>query len=101
MLVIKFTAGENYSLKEVKEEKEEHFLDFSAKKDVSISGKKNAETEEEVPPKKKIQNKVRTKKDSSTQAKEISTDLDFNQTWATILNKIKKTKTSGRDSTLL
>ncbi|TET10299.1 MAG: DNA polymerase III subunit gamma/tau [Candidatus Atribacteria bacterium] len=94
MLVIKFTAGENYSLKEVEEEKDEHFLDFSAKKDVSISGKKNAETREEVQTKKKIQDKVRTKKDSSTQAKEVSTDLDFNQIWATILNKIKKTKMS-------
>jgi DNA polymerase-3 subunit gamma/tau len=94
MLVIKFTAGENYSLKEVEEEKDEYFLDFSAKKDISISDKKNAETRKEVQTKKKIQDKVRTKKDSSTQAKEVSTDLDFNQTWATILNKIKKTKMS-------
>jgi len=94
MLVIKFTAGENYSLKEVEEEKDEYFLDFSAKKDVSESGKKNAGTREEVPPKKKIRDKVRTKKDSSIQAKEVSTDLDFNQTWGTILNKIKKTKMS-------
>ncbi|GAH66404.1 unnamed protein product, partial [marine sediment metagenome] len=37
MLVIKFTAGENYSLKEVEEEKDKYFLDFSTKKDVSIS----------------------------------------------------------------
>jgi len=94
MLVIKFTAGENYSLKEVEEEKDEYFLDFSAKKDVSISGKKNAETRKEVQTKKKIQDKVRTEKDSYTQAEEVSTDLDFNQTWATILNKIKKTKMS-------
>jgi DNA polymerase-3 subunit gamma/tau len=94
MLVIKFTAGENYFLKEVEEEKDEYFLDFSAKKDISISDKKNAETRKEVQTKKKIQDKVRTKKDSSTQAKEVSTDLDFNQTWATILNKIKKTKMS-------
>ncbi len=92
MLAIKFTAAENYSLKEVEEEKDEYFLNFSAKKNVSISGKKNAETREEVQTKKKIQDKVRTKKDSSIQAKEVSTDLDFNQTWATILNKIKKTK---------
>lgn len=92
MLVIKFTAGENYSLKEVEEEKDEYFLDFSTKKDVSGSGKKNAVTREEVPPKKKIQDKVKTKEDSSIQAKEVSTDLDFNQAWATILNKIKKTK---------
>lgn len=94
MLVIKFTAGKNYSLKEVEEEKDEYFLDLSAKEDVSISGKKNAETREEVQIKKKVQDKVRTKKDSSIQVKEASTDLDFNQTWATILNKIKKTKMS-------
>ena len=92
MLVIKFTAGENYSLKEVEEEKDEYLLDFSTKKNVSGSGKKNAVTREEVPPKKKIQDKVKTKEDSSIQAKEVSTDLDFNQAWTTILNKIKKTK---------
>ena len=92
MLVIEFTAGENYSLKEVEKEKDEHFLDFSTKKDVSVSGKKNAVAREEVPPKKKIRDKVKTKEDSSIQAKELSTDLDFNQAWTTILNKIKKTK---------
>jgi len=92
MLVIKFTAGENYSLKEVEEKKDEYFLDFSTKKDVSVSGKKNAVAREEVPPKKKIRDKVKTKEDSSIQAKEVSTDLDFNQAWTTILNKIKKTK---------
>ena len=92
MLVIKFTAGENYSLKEVEKEKDEYFLDFSTKKDVSESGKKNAVAREEVPPKKKIRDKVKTKEDSSVQAKEVSTDLDFNQAWTTILNKIKKTK---------
>jgi len=94
MLVIKFTAGENFSLKEVEEEKDEYFLDFSAKKDVSESGKKNAGKREEVLPKKKIQDKVKTKEDPPVRAKEISTDLDFNQAWATILNKIKKTKMS-------
>jgi len=92
MLVIKFTAGENYSLKEVEEKKDEYFLDFSTKKDVSESGKKNAVTREEVPPKKKIRDKVKTKEDSPIQAKEVSTDLDFNQAWPIILNKIKKTK---------
>ncbi len=92
MLVIKFTAGENYSLKEVEEKKDEYFLDFSTKKDVSESGKKNAVKREEVPPKKKIQDKVKTKEDSPIQAKEVSTDLDFNQAWPIILNKIKKTK---------
>ena len=92
MLVIKFTAGENYSLKEVEEKKDEYSLNFPAKKDVSESGKKNAGTREEMPPKKKIRDKVKTKKDPSIRAKEVSTDLDFNQTWGTILNKIKKTK---------
>jgi len=92
MLVIKFTVGENYSLKEVGEEKDKYFLDFSTKKEVLISGKKNAVTREEVPPKKKIQDKVKNKEESSIQAKEVSTDLDFNQAWTTILNKIKKTK---------
>jgi len=92
MLVIKFTAGENYSLKEVEEEKDKYLLDLSTKKDVSVSGKKNTVTREEVPPKKKILDKVKTKEDSSIQAKEVSTDLDFNQAWTTILNKIKKTK---------
>ncbi|HAJ33394.1 MAG TPA: hypothetical protein DCK79_08480 [Candidatus Atribacteria bacterium] len=92
MLVIKFTAGENYSLKEVKEEKDKYLLDFSAKKGVSESSKKNAVTREEMPPKKKIQDKVKTKEDSSIQTKEVSVDLDFNRAWTTILNKIKKTK---------
>jgi len=92
MLVIKFTAGEDRSLKEVEEEKDEYFLDFSIKKDVSESGKKNVVAREEVPPKKKIQDKVKTKEDSPIQAKEVSTDLDFNQAWPIILNKIKKTK---------
>ncbi len=92
MLVIKFTAGENYSLKEVEEEKDEHFLDFSAKKDVSVSGKKNAETREEVPPKKKIQDKIKSKEGSSVKAKEPPINLELTQAWPTILNKIKKTK---------
>jgi len=94
MLVLKFTAGENYSLKEVEEEKDEYSLDLSAKKDVSGSGKKSVETREEVPLKKKTQDKVKTEEDSSIQAKEAFIDLDFNQAWTTILNKIKKTKMS-------
>jgi DNA polymerase-3 subunit gamma/tau len=92
MLVIKFTAGENYSLKEVNEEKDEHFLDFSVKNDVSISGKKNAEAREEVPPKKKIQDKIKSKEGSSVKAKEPPINLELTQAWPTILNKIKKTK---------
>ncbi len=92
MLVIKFTAAENYSLKEVEEEKDEYFLDFSTKKDVSISGKKNAGTREEVPPKKKIQDKIKSKEGSSIKAKESPIDLEFTQAWPTILDRIKKTK---------
>jgi len=86
MLVIKFTAGENHSLKEVEEENNGYFSDFSAMKELSESGKKNTVTREEIPPKKKIHDKVKTK--------EVSADLDFNQAWATILNKIKETKIS-------
>lgn len=86
MLVIKFTAGENHSLKEVEEENNGYFSDFSAMKELSESGKKNTVTREEIPPKKKIHDKVKTK--------EVFADLDFNQAWATILNKIKETKIS-------
>lgn len=92
MLVIKFTAGENCSLEEVEEEKDEHFLDFSAKKDVSISSKKNAETREEVPPKKKIQDKIKSKEGSSIKAKELPINLELTRAWPTILDRIKKTK---------
>ena len=92
MLVIKFTAGENYSLKEVEEEKDEYFLNFSVKKDVSISGKKNEETREEVPPKKKIQDKIKSKEGSSVKAKESPINLELTQAWPTILDRIKKTK---------
>ncbi|GAH38643.1 unnamed protein product, partial [marine sediment metagenome] len=92
MLVIKFTAGENYSLKEVGKEKDKYFLDFSTKKDVSISGKKNAETREEVPPKKKIQDKTKSKEGSSIKAKELPVNVELTQAWPTILDRIKKTK---------
>ncbi|GAH20233.1 unnamed protein product, partial [marine sediment metagenome] len=92
MLVIKFTAGENYSLKEVGKEKDKYFLDFSTKKDVSISGKKNAETREEVPLKKKIQAKTKSKEGSSIKAKESPVNVELMQAWPTILDRIKKTK---------
>ena len=92
MLVIKFTVAENYSLKEVEEEKDEYFLDFSTKKDVSISGKKNAGTREEVPPKKKIQDKIKSKEGSFIKAKESPINLELTQAWPTILDRIKKTK---------
>jgi len=92
MLVIKFTAAENYSLKEVEEEKDEYFLDFSTKKDVSISDKKNAGTREEVPPKKKVQDKIKSNAGSSTKAKESPINLELTQAWPMILDRIKKTK---------
>jgi DNA polymerase-3 subunit gamma/tau len=92
MLVIKFTAGENFSLKEAEEKKDEYFLDFSAKKEVSISGKKNVETREEVPAKKKIQDKIKSKEDFSIKTKESSVNLELTQAWPTILDRIKKTK---------
>jgi len=92
MLVIKFTAAENYSLKEVEEEKDEYFLDFSTKEDVSISGKKNVGTREEVPPKKRNQDKIKSNEGSSIKAKESPIDLEFTQAWPTILDRIKKTK---------
>jgi len=92
MLVIKFTAGENFSLKEAEEEKDDYFLDFSTKKEVSISGKKNAETREEPLPKKKIQDKIKSKEGSSIKVKEPPVNLELMQAWPTILDRIKKTK---------
>jgi DNA polymerase-3 subunit gamma/tau len=92
MLVIKFTAVENYSLKEVEEEKDEYFLDFSTKEAVSIPGKKNVGIREEVPPKKKIQDKIKSKENSSTKVKESTINLELTQAWPTILDRIKKTK---------
>jgi len=81
MLVIKFTAGENFSLKEIEEEK-----------DVSESGKKNVETREEPPPKKKVQDKIKSKEVSSIKVKEPPVNLELMQAWPTILDRIKKTK---------
>ncbi|HCL90277.1 MAG TPA: DNA polymerase III subunit gamma/tau [Candidatus Atribacteria bacterium] len=92
MLVIKFTAAENYSLKEVKKEKDEYFLDFSAKKDVSELGKKNTGIKEELPPKKKIQDKIKSKEDPSIKAKESPINLELRQAWPKILERVKKTK---------
>ena len=92
MLVIKFTAVENYSLKEVEEEKDEHFLDFSTKEDGSISGKKNVGIREEVLPKKRIQHKIKSREDSSTKDKESPINLELMQAWPAILDRIKKTK---------
>jgi len=92
MLVIKFTAAENYSLKEVKKEKDEYFLDFSAKKDVSELGKKNTGIKEELLPKKKIQDKIKSKEDPSIKAKESPINLELRQAWPKILERVKKTK---------
>ncbi|MCG2820343.1 MAG: DNA polymerase III subunit gamma/tau, partial [Candidatus Atribacteria bacterium] len=92
MLVIKFTAAESYSLKEVEEEKDEYFLDFSTKKDILISGKKNTGTREEVPPKKRIQDKIKSNEGPSTKAKESPINLELTQAWPMILDRIKKTK---------
>ena len=92
MLVIKFTAAENYSLKEVKKEKDEYFLDFSAKKDVSELGKKNTGIKEELLPKKKIQDKIKSKEDPSIKAKKSPINLELRQAWPKILERVKKTK---------
>ncbi len=92
MLVIKFTAADNYSLKEVKKEKDEYSLDFSAKKDVSELGKKNTGIKEELLPKKKIQDKIKSKEDPSIKAKKSPINLELRQAWPKILERVKKTK---------
>jgi DNA polymerase III subunit gamma/tau len=92
MLVLKFTAGEDYSSKEIEKDKDEGYLDLSKNKDIVKSDNIKVKTREEIPPKKKIQNK--TKDGSFIQTKEVSTNLDLNQVWPIILNKLKKTKMS-------
>jgi len=92
MLVIKFTAAESYSLKEMEEKKDEHFLHFSTEKDGSIAGKKDAGKKEEVPPKNKIQDKIKSNKESSIQYEESPENLELTQAWPAILDRIKKTK---------
>ena len=92
MLVLKFTAGEDYSSKEIEKDKDEGYLDLSKNKDIVKSDNLKVKTREEIPPKKKIQDK--TKKGSFIQTKEMSTNLDLNQVWPIILNKLKKTKMS-------
>lgn len=94
MLVLKFTAGEDYSSKEIEKDKDEGYLDLSKNKDVVKSDNIKVKTREGIPspPKKKIQDK--TKKGSFIQTKEVSTNLDLNQVWPIILNKLKKTKMS-------
>jgi DNA polymerase-3 subunit gamma/tau len=94
MLVLKFTAGEDYSSKEMEKDKDEGYLDLSKNKakDIVKSATIKVKTREEIPPKKKIQDK--TKDGSFIQTKEVSTNLDLNQVWPIILNKLKKTKMS-------
>jgi DNA polymerase-3 subunit gamma/tau len=92
MLVLKFTAGEDYSSKEIEKDKDEGYLDLSKDKDLVKLDNLKVKTREEIPPKKKIQDK--TKKGNFIQTKEVSTNLDLNQVWPIILNKLKKTKMS-------
>lgn len=92
MLVLKFTAGEDYSSKEIEKDKDECYLDLSKNQDIVKSDSIKVKTREEIPPKKKIKDK--TKDGSFIQTKEVSTNLDLNQVWPIILNKLKKTKMS-------
>lgn len=92
MLVLKFTAGEDYSSKEMEKDQDEGYLDLSKNKDIVKSDNIKVKTREEISPKKKIQDK--TKEGSFIPTKEVSTNLDLNQVWPIILNKLKKTKMS-------
>jgi len=92
MLVLKFTAGEDYSSKEMEKNQDEGYLDLSKNKDIVKSDNIKVKTREEISPKKKIQDK--TKEGSFIPTKEVSTNLDLNQVWPIILNKLKKTKMS-------
>lgn len=86
MLVVKFTTGENYSLKEVEEKKDTAQLDKKL-------DKKKVEKKEELLPKKTVQNKVKEKK-LPVHSPKNSTDIDLEKIWPKILSKIKKTKMS-------
>lgn len=86
MLLIKFTTGENYSLKEVEEERDTAQLDKKL-------DKKKVEKKEEVLLKKTVQNKVKEKK-LPVHSPKNSTDIDLEKIWPKILDKIKKTKMS-------
>jgi DNA polymerase-3 subunit gamma/tau len=87
MLVLKFTAGEDYSSKEIEKDQDEGYLDLSKNQDIVKSDNLKVKTIEEIPPKKKIQDK--TKDGSFIQTKEVSTNLDLNQVWPIILDKLK------------
>jgi len=86
MLLIKFTTGENYSLKEVEEERDTAQLDKKL-------DKKKVEKKEEVLLKKTVQNKVKEKK-LPVHSPKNSKDIDLEKIWPKILDKIKKTKMS-------
>ncbi|MHC2995846.1 MAG: DNA polymerase III subunit gamma/tau [Candidatus Atribacteria bacterium] len=86
MLLIKFTTRENYSLKEVEEERDTAQLDKKL-------DKKKVEKKEEVLLKKTVQNKVKEKKLPVHSPKNL-TDIDLEKIWPKILDKIKKTKMS-------
>lgn len=92
MLVIKFTTEESYLLKEVERNKGEYFSEFSTRKDKLILGKKNGGIREKEPLKKNIQEKVKSKEDSSVKAKESPKNIELMQVWPTILERIRKTK---------
>jgi len=86
MLVVKFTTGEDYLLKEVEEERDTAQLEKKL-------DKKKVEKKEEVHLKKTVQNKVKEKK-LPVHSLKNSTDIDLEKIWPKILEKIKKTKMS-------
>jgi len=86
MLVVKFTSEENYSLKEVEEERDSEQLDKKL-------DEKKIEKKEEVLSKKAVQSTVKEKK-LLVHPHQNSTDIDLEKTWPKILDKIKKTKMS-------
>lgn len=86
MLVIKFTTGGNYSLKELEEEKDTAQLDRKL-------DKKKVEKKEKILPEKTVQNKVK-EKELPVYSTKNSTDIDLEKIWPKILGKIKKTKMS-------
>lgn len=79
MLVIKFTAAESYAFN-------------SPQQDDSIPGKKNKGAREEIPPEKKIQEKIKSHNGYSIKTKESPKNLELTQAWPAILDRIKKTK---------
>lgn len=101
MLVVKFTSGENYSLKEDRDEKDKVEISVNPslvleKDTIHLNkklDKKKGEKKEEVLLKKAVQNTVEEKKLSVHPSKN-STDIDLEKIWPKVLEKIKKTKMS-------